>query len=247
MSAGPGQAWTREQTLAALSLYCQIPFGKMHHRNASVIALASRLGRTPSSVAFRLVNLASLDPEHHERGVRGMSNASAMDRQVWSDYYGRWDELAEAANTTGDELTESECFNVVTEAESTVKSRRGQAFFRRAVLSAYEGACCVTGIHAGELLRASHIVPWSQNHEHRLDPRNGIALNALHDACFDRGLLTFDQKLRLVVGRGLKDYVPNGVYDSFFGRFQGEMMRLPLRFRPHDEFLDYHRTRIFEE
>lgn len=36
------------------------------------------------------------------------------------------------------------------------------------------------------------------NEQHRLDPQNGIALNALHDKAFDRGLITFDTELRLV-------------------------------------------------
>ncbi len=49
------------------------------------------------------------------------------------------------------------------------------------------------------LLVASHIIPWSRNEEHRLDPLNGIALNSLHDKAFDAGLITFDENFRLEV------------------------------------------------
>ena len=54
------------------------------------------------------------------------------------------------------------------------------------------------------LLNASHIIPWNVNVERRADPRNGIALNALYDRAFDRGLITFDEGLRLVVSGRLK-------------------------------------------
>ena len=39
-------------------------------------------GRTPSSVALKLVNLASLDPQIVASGRSGMGNASALDRQI---------------------------------------------------------------------------------------------------------------------------------------------------------------------
>ena len=42
------------------------------------------------------------------------------------------------------------------------------------------------------LLRASHIVPWSDcNDELRLDVHNGLLLSALWDAAFDPGLVSF--------------------------------------------------------
>src|SRR5690554_2533773 len=66
------KAWTREQLVKTLALYCQLPFGKMHSRNPAVIALASVIERTPSAVALKLVNFASLDPDLRGRGVGGM-------------------------------------------------------------------------------------------------------------------------------------------------------------------------------
>jgi len=35
-----------------------------------------------------------------------------------------------------------------------------------------------------ELLNASHIIPWRVDSTNRLNPRNGICLNALHDRAF---------------------------------------------------------------
>ncbi|MFN9133049.1 MAG: HNH endonuclease, partial [Phycisphaerales bacterium] len=63
------RAWNRDQLVRTLALYCQIPFGKMHSRNPAVVAVAGVIGRTPSAVALKLVNFASLDPELRGRGV----------------------------------------------------------------------------------------------------------------------------------------------------------------------------------
>jgi putative restriction endonuclease len=59
----PGQkSWTREELILTINLYCKLPFGKLHSRNPDVIELAKLIDRTPGSVAFKLVNFASLDP-----------------------------------------------------------------------------------------------------------------------------------------------------------------------------------------
>src|ERR1700722_3137446 len=52
----------------------------------------------------------------------------------------------------------------------------------------------LTGISDPDLLRASHIIPWSEcgSDAERLDVRNGLLLSALWDAAFDAGLVSFD-------------------------------------------------------
>jgi len=52
--------WTREQLILAFNLYCKLPFGRLHHRNPQIIELAGMIGRTPSAVAWKLSNFASL-------------------------------------------------------------------------------------------------------------------------------------------------------------------------------------------
>ena len=67
--------WDREHLLIALNLYGKLPFGRFDKRNAVIIDVASRMGRTPSSLAMKLSNLASLDPvqtsARNKRTVRG--------------------------------------------------------------------------------------------------------------------------------------------------------------------------------
>lgn len=69
MKAGQ-KLWTWDELILAMNLYCNLPFGKMHRLNPEVIELASVIGRTPSAVAYKLGNLASLDPSLKARGVK---------------------------------------------------------------------------------------------------------------------------------------------------------------------------------
>lgn len=253
--------WSRAELLAALSLYCQIPFGQFHHRNRHVIGLAHQLGRTPSAVAMKLGNLASLDPFHAARGVRGMGNASNADRAVWGEFSGRWDDLAAAtpaslADTMNDPLSpvanalpepdpSSSLPSGPTEATRLATFRRGQGFFRNAVLSAYDARCCITGIAEPALLRASHIRAWAEFPPGRLDPSNGLCLNALHDAAFDRGLISFTAELELLISPRLHGTVPAAIHADIFARFAGAPLRLPARFTPDPAALAHHRGYIF--
>lgn len=71
-------------------------------------------------------------------------------------------------------------------------ARRGQGKFRQDLLTAWGGACAVTGITHARVLRASHVKPWSEStNEERLDPNNGLLLCANIDALFDAWLITF--------------------------------------------------------
>jgi hypothetical protein len=79
-----------------------------------------------------------------------------------------------------------------TEVERLVIQRIGQNLFRDALMDYWGGRCPLTGISEPALLRASHIVPWSDcNDEQRLDVHNGLLLSALWDAAFDCGLISF--------------------------------------------------------
>ena len=79
-----------------------------------------------------------------------------------------------------------------TEAERLVIQRIGQNLFRDALMDYWGGRCPLTGITEPALLRASHILPWSDcNDEQRLDVHNGLLLSALWDAAFDCGLVSF--------------------------------------------------------
>lgn len=83
-----------------------------------------------------------------------------------------------------------------TEAERLVVQRIGQDIFRERLMDYWQGRCPLTGISDPALLRASHIIPWSEceSDVERLDVHNGLLLSALWDAAFDRALVTFNDQ-----------------------------------------------------
>lgn len=124
----------------------------------------------------------------------------------------------------------------------TTKERVNQRFFRKLILSTYERRCCLTGVAVPDLLVASHIVPWAEDPKNRLNPRNGLCLNALHDKAFDRGLIGFDDDLRLLLSPRLAEHVDNQTIQSAFTTLEGHPLTPPTRFPPDPAFLQRHRT-----
>jgi putative restriction endonuclease len=252
----PSNKWTREELIIAFNLYCKIPFGKIHIHNPEIIALSKILGRTPSAVSWKLANLASLDPSLKKRNIAGASHGSKMDAEVWDEFNGDWDRLAFEsekllAQRMGKQVEEVSEVDLVDlpkigkERDALVKIRVNQSFFRKAVLAAYNFQCCVTGLEVTELLNASHIVPWSKDEDNRINPRNGLCLNAIHDRAFDRGLLTimpdFTVKVSKVVNRGNA----SEAVQSFLLRYDGLEINKPTRFVPDLKFLKYHNKNVF--
>lgn len=79
-----GRRWTEEETWRVLALYGRISFGQFHQHNPEVIALAKEIDRTPSSIAMKLCNFASLDPEITRSGRKGLNKSTVLDRKVWA-------------------------------------------------------------------------------------------------------------------------------------------------------------------
>lgn len=244
--------WSRQQLLVAFKLYCQLPFGKLHSRNPVIIKYAKLIERTPSALAMKLTNIASLDPVITSNGRKGLKGASAADRSMWNEMESDWEHFAlELQNATCDldtpveEPQEVDLDYTGVDTIAQVKTRVGQDFFRKSVLSAYRGQCCVSGLAVPKLLIASHIVPWRVDAANRLNPRNGLCLSMLHDKAFDAGMLTIAEDMTVCVSRR---YAKKG--DSFYGSallaYDGQLMKMPEKFVPDSEFLAYHRESVFE-
>lgn len=132
-----------------------------------------------------------------------------------------------------------------TERAALVKTRRVQSFFRAAVLASYGSRCAITGLAIRDLLNASHIIPWSVDSKRRADPRNGICLNALHDRAFDRGLISFDDELRVIISSTLQDAEECDLHRAQLLEIAGRPLRLPERFHPERTAMEYHREVVF--
>ena len=253
------RGWTRQELLVAFRLYCQMTFGKLHKQNPEIIKIAGLIDRTPSALAMKLTNIASLDPEITSTGRRGLTGASAADRAMWEEMKSGWENFAlESADAIdsilqGSEADDSEDESPPeyqnykgTETIVQTKTRIGQNFFRKAVLSAYNYRCCITGLSIPKLLVASHIVPWRVDSANRLNPRNGLALSVLHDKAFDIGMLTINEDMTVRVSKE-EFRVDNQFLATALKNYDGKPIELPDKFRPDEDFLDYHRQNIFTE
>jgi putative restriction endonuclease len=254
-----------------LNLYRKLDFGKLHKGNPLIIEVARKMGRTPNSLAMKLCNFASLDPVITASGRKGLPGATPQDKRMWTSFQV---ELAtqgpESEQMLHDLFTrddgrevdflsrkkvELEVPRIIampcgpTEIPTWRRERRGQQFFRQSVINAYGLSCCVSSINVPRLLVASHIKPWSKcSDAERLDPRNGLCLSSLHDAAFDAGLITFDEKLSLVMSKRLKKHFPQTTLEHNFVPFVGVPIRGPRMIaEPAPAFMHYHRTTVFKD
>ena len=105
--------------------------------------------------------------------------------------------------------------------------------------------CGATKLNVRELLVASHILPWGTHVGERLNVRNGLCLSRLHDAAFDRGLIAFDENLRLLLSPSLEGELSQRAVAENFGAYEGEALWLPEDAAlPEMAFLAEHRRRV---
>lgn len=254
-----GIKWTREETILAFDLYCRIPYSKISSANTEVKELAVLLERTPSSVELKMRNLAHFDPELRRRNVVAMRHGSKLDAAIWVEFNSDWEELCFQARKILAKLknerielpvltSEIETLPEGGTREQLVKNRIGQYFFRMAVLNSYDNRCCITGLAVPELLVASHIKPWrdSDSKTERTNPMNGLALNALHDKAFDRGLITITPDFKVLVSSKIKPSREGNRMEDWLISYGGKKIIIPKKFIPKQEFLAYHNDFIFE-
>lgn len=245
--------WTRDQLLLALRLYMRLPFGRLHGRNPDIIYLADHIGRSPNAMAMKACNFANLDPALQARGIRGLSNFSNADRQIWDEFAANPEALAAEAEEAAARIDGDEPVAPMigpageTEVARLIRARRVQSFFRAAVLTTYGSKCALTGIALPELLTASHIIPWSASIQRRADPRNGICLNALFDRAFDRGLFSFNDDFQVIVSNRLLISIDDTEVACSLDSIAGRTLRLPARFPPDADAIRFHRETVFAQ
>lgn len=125
-----------------------------------------------------------------------------------------------------------------TTRETIVQSRIGQGQYRLSLIAYWQG-CCITGCSQVEILKASHIKPWRDStNDERLNIYNGLLLLPNLDACFDIGLISFDDEGKILVSSQINDtiLVQLGI---------NRKMKLLKIEQQHKVFLDYHRRNMF--
>jgi len=261
-----GRRWGETELLVALKIYFELEFGQFHQYQPRIIEISKVLDRTPSSLAMKLCNFASLDPAMNGKGLKGASQA---DRDLMAAFVADPESIVGKVEDAVMRVLDCDQYDdglngsvppprqfdegdmpflgrppAVTERVSLRKNRVGQSFFRDAVLSGYYHQCGVCGLKITNLLVASHIVPWNQRHDLRLRPDNGISLCSIHDKAFDLGFWTLDSQFHIRLSKKLQDD-KSDISMSYFGKFDGCSLNLPFRFTPNAECLNWHRENVF--
>jgi putative restriction endonuclease len=130
--------------------------------------------------------------------------------------------------------------------ERLIAKPERKAFFRRAVLQAYEERCAVTGwklINGGGRAEAeaAHIKPVEHGGPDSI--QNGIALSGTAHWMFDRGLIGFDDDLGILVSRQVND---RPSVEAMINKTGRALAPERLALRPHPAFLAWHRDNCFK-
>lgn len=126
-----------------------------------------------------------------------------------------------------------------TERQAIINSRIGQGKFRDSLIK-FWGSCAITGCSRIDMLRASHIKPWSEaSNQERLDVHNGLLLIPNLDAAFDAGYISFDDEGKIMISETLADNDRNrlGIHPEL--KITGLAER-------HIGYLQYHRNNKFK-
>lgn len=123
-----------------------------------------------------------------------------------------------------------------------IKARVKQSVFRKKVLVNFQERCCLTGISAKELIIASHIIPWADKVETRLNPSNGLCLFVTFDKLFDEGYISFSDDLKVIVTPQINSI--EGELKEILLNAKDRKAFRPQKYMINKEFLQYHRDVI---
>lgn len=149
--------------------------------------------------------------------------------------------VASHQSTVGQDIRDLEDDQTINETtrKRLCDARIGQGEFRKRMLKLWGGRCAVTRCDVDGILRASHAKPWKHSTKvERLNPHNGLPLIATLDALFDRGLIAFDAKGKMLVSRQLTEE-------------NRELLGIPRNTaRPftsdQQKYVEWHRKHVFE-
>ncbi len=254
--------WSREEIIIALDLYYKIPFSKTTKNNPKIIETAKIIGRSPSSLAMKLGNFGSFDTDLKKKNISGLINASKLDKQIYCEFENNLESLAyekEKAIANIKQISieqhldiDLSKINSVTEKIIKIKQRVNQNFFRSSILGLYNSRCCITGISIPNLLEAAHIVDWSKDVENRLNPINGLCLNALHHKAYDNFLISITPDYKIVINEDklLNNNCDNKniIYSNFID-YKNKTILLPDKdkYKPNKELLEQHYHRFIKQ
>jgi putative restriction endonuclease len=123
-------------------------------------------------------------------------------------------------------------------ADTNGKARLHQAHFRKGVLAAYAGRCCICELRERPLLDAAHIIP-DRLPEGVAAVRNGLAMCPTHHRAYDQDIVVVNDTYRVEIRRDRLDHAGAEATARMLLDFDGKPIWLPKDegLRPEPEFL----------
>lgn len=134
-------------------------------------------------------------------GVASSSKGSfGVTRKYWVT-----DDVSEVLAKSQEQDVMGDAMLTQTQKSQIILARIGQGAFRKKLIKHW-GECSATGCSQIDILKASHIKPWSESsNTERLDVYNGLLLNPNLDALFDKGYVSFDEEGKILISPYISD------------------------------------------
>lgn len=145
-----------------------------------------------------------LDAIVEASGKDGHPMTSRLEAQgaIWCVLDGRMDIDTRGRGTRSKDSNEPAA---ETQKPAVIVARIGQSKYRSGLVAKWLG-CSVTGCQRYQILRASHLKPWSEsNDQERLDVHNGLLLVPNLDALLDQYLISFESNGKILISASLPD------------------------------------------
>mgnify|MGYP005754729517 CR=1 FL=1 len=136
---------------------------------------------------------------------------------------------------------------IINETDEEEQFIRG-GMFKKLVPQVYNHTCCISGMrlvsnHGFSMIDACHIIPFSLSKDDRIN--NGIALCPNLHRAFDRGLISINEKLKVIVSETIAEDLTN---HYALQHLEGKPLTLPFgaKHYPNPSNLAWHRRHVFK-
>jgi putative restriction endonuclease len=175
----------------------------------------------------------------HQLSVR--KNHQAIDI---GGYYGVF-EFPKLNDDKLEEFHEQQADYAIENRKLEINARQKQSVFRTKVLHNFEHQCCLSDTVEEDLLVASHIIPWAERIQTRLDPANGLCLSYAYDRLFDQGYFSLERNYQVTITDKASE-LSQSVQKTLLS-IEGQKIREPRIYPISPDYIEYHRIYIFKK
>lgn len=228
------EEWNDKEMILTLYIYLTHKSEDLNKTSNFLIDFCNRLNkytgnnRSVASIGMRISNYKSVDPSYNKIGL---SNGGKRVLEFWNRYHDNFELMEEMytdfVNSTFkvvssqefqefEKLThEYKSLNGIEDKDAFVNAmyniRNGsiQRVFRDNLFIEFNQKCALCGVNRRELLKSSHILPYSKckNKWDMANHNNGLLLCANHDALFDKRLISFEEDGRIIISKKVEKFL----------------------------------------